>query len=119
MPVLTTPDPDADVACTLPVLEMGGRLVSLQELIGGSLLATARTDQTLRVVINRDERSSLYAEAVAWAAAEKACCSFLGFAVDAAEDRVTLEIEAPAGAEGTLDGIEVVIRAAARPAVTA
>jgi hypothetical protein len=98
---------------------MGGRVASLQELIGGSLLATARTDQTLRVVIDGVGRSSLYAGAVAWAAAEKACCSFLGFAVDEAENRVTLEIEAPAGAEGTLDGIEVLVRATARPALTA
>ena len=33
MPVLTNPDPAAEIACTLPVL-VGGRLVSLQELIG-------------------------------------------------------------------------------------
>ena len=54
MPVLTTPDPAAEIACTLPVLEMGGRLVSLQELIGGSLLEAARTDQALRIVIDRE-----------------------------------------------------------------
>ena len=98
MPILNTPDPAAEIACTLPVLEMGGRLVSLQKLIGASLLETARSDRTLRIVINRDGRSSLYADTVAWATAEKACCGFLGFAVGEAEDRVTLEIAAPAGA---------------------
>lgn len=119
MPVLTTPDPAAEIACTLPVLEMGGRLVSLQELIGGSLLEATRTDHALRIVIDRDGRSSLYADTVAWAIAEKACCAFLGFAVEEAEDRVILEIGAPSGAEATLDGIEVLVRAAARPQVTA
>ena len=119
MPVLTTPDPAAEVACTLPVLEMGGRLVSLKELIGGSLLEAARTDQALRIAINRNGRSSLYAETVAWATAEKSCCAFLGFAVEETEDRVTLEIGAPAGAEATLDGIEVLVRAAARQQVSA
>ena len=119
MPVLTTPDPAAEIACTLPILEMGGRLVSLQELIGGSLLETARTDHALRIVIDRDGRSSLYADAVAWATDEKACCAFLGFSVEEAEGRVTLEIAAPAGAEGTLDGIDVLVRAAAHSQVTA
>jgi hypothetical protein len=118
MPVLTTPDPAAEIACTLPVLEMGGRLVSLQKLIGGSLRGAARNDRTLRIVIDRDGRSSVYADTVAWATAEKACCAFLGFAVEEAEDRVTLEIGAPAGAEATLDGIEVLVRAAARPEVS-
>jgi len=119
MPVLTTPDPTAEIACTLLVLEISGRLSSLQELIGGSLIQADRTDGTLRIVINRDGRSSLYADTVAWATAEKACCAFLGFAVGEAEDRVTLEIAAPAGAERTLDGIDVLVRAVARPEVTA
>ena len=119
MPVLTNPDPAAEIACTLPVLEMGARLVSLQELIGGSLLEAVRTNQALRIVIERDGRSSLYADTVAWATAEKACCAFLGFGVEEAEDRVTLEIGAPAGAEATLDAIEVLVLAAARPQVTA
>ena len=118
MPVLTTPDPAAEIACALPVLEMGGRLVSLQKLIGGSLLEAARTDRALRIDVGRAGRSSLYADTVAWANAEKACCAFLGFAVEETEDRVTLEIGAPAGAQATLDGIELLVRAAARPGVS-
>ena len=118
MPVLTTPDPAAEIACTLPVLEMGGRLLSLQELIGGSLLESTRSDQSLRIVINRDGRSTLYGDTIAWATAEKACCAFLGFAVEETNDRVTLEIGAPAG-PSTLDGIDVLVRAAARPEPTA
>ena len=119
MPVLTTPNPAAEIACTLPVLEMAGRLTSLRELIGGSLIEADRTDGGLRIVIDRAGRSSLFDDTVAWATAEKACCAFLGFAVEEAQDRVTIEIAAPAGAEGTLDGIDVLVRAVERPAVAA
>jgi hypothetical protein len=119
MPVLAKPDPAAEIACTLPVIEMGGRIASLQELIGGSLIEADRTDRAPRIVVDRAGRSSLYDDTVAWATAEKACCAFLGFAVEEAADSVTIEIAAPAGADATLDGIEVLVRAVARPAVTA
>lgn len=114
MTALSPVDPTADIACTLPVIEAGGRLEALQALIGGRLHALSRVDDRLRIRIGSAGRHDLEAEVAAWAEAEKACCAFLGFAVEPESDAVTLEIAAPAGAEPTLDAIEWMVRAAGR-----
>ena len=114
MTTLSPVDPAADIACILPVNEAGSRLEALQTLIGGRLDAVSREDGRLRIRIGRAGRQDLEAEVAAWAEAEKACCAFLGFAVESESDAVTLEIAAPLRAEPTLDAIEWMVRAAGR-----
>lgn len=114
MTTLSLADPVADIACTLPVNEAHGRLEALQTLIGGRLDSISREDHRLVIRIGRAGRVTLEAEVVSWAEAEKACCGFLGFAVEPEPDTVTLAITAPVGAEPTLDGIEWMVRAAGR-----
>jgi hypothetical protein len=114
MPVLSNPDPHAPIACSLPVLQMSGRLDALQDLVGDRVRSMTRDGNRLRIAIDATDRPSLHAEAVAWANAEKACCAFLGFAVEETPTQVTLEIATPAGAEPMLDGFEWLVRAAGR-----
>lgn len=117
MTTLSEADPTADVACSLPVNEVGGRLRALQDLVGDSLGGFSRTDDRLRIRIDRAGRVGLEAEVAAFAEAEKACCSFLGFAIESEPDAVTLEIAAPPGAAATLGGFEWIARAAGRSGV--
>jgi len=112
MTTLSQVDPTAEIACTLPVNEAGGRLNALQTLIGDRLDHVSRRADRIQIRVWRAGRPNLEAELAAWAEAEKACCAFLGFAIEPEPDAVTLEIDAPAGAEPTLDGIEWIIRSA-------
>jgi hypothetical protein len=114
MTTLSEIDPTADVACTLPIDEAGGRLLALQALVGDNLDGVARAGDRLRIRVDRAGRADLDAEITAWADAEKACCAFLGFAIESEPSVVTLEIAAPAGAGPTLDAIEWMVRAAGR-----
>jgi len=119
MPILSTPNPNAPIACSLPVLQMSGRLDALQDLVADGLRSVTRDRNRLRIAIDASNRANLYADAVAWADAEKACCEFLGFAVDATSTEVVLEIAAPAGTEPMLDGFEWLVQAAGRAAAAA
>ena len=114
MPVLSSPDPTVGIACSLPVLEMAFSLDSLQDLVADGLDEVHLHDRQLRIAIDRDATSDLYAKTVAWAEAKKACCSYLGFAVEETPARVVLEIAAPQGAELTLEGFQHLLLAAAR-----
>jgi hypothetical protein len=114
MTTLSEADPTADVACNLPVNEAGDRLTTLEALVGDTLEAVTRTGDRLRIRIERAGHPNLEAEVTEFAEAEKACCSFLGFAIESEPEAVTLEIAAPAGAAPTLDGIEWLVRAAGR-----
>jgi hypothetical protein len=100
------------MTCSLPVLEMAGRLDSLQDLVAPGLDDVQLCDRRLRIAMDRDEVSNLYAQTVAWAEAKKACCSYLGFAVEETPARVVLEIAAPKGAEPTLAGFQFLVLAA-------
>jgi hypothetical protein len=82
MTTLSQIDPTADVACALPVNEAGGRLNALQTLIGNHLDELSRDGDRLQIRILRSGRADLETEVGAWAEAEKACCAFLGFAVE-------------------------------------
>ena len=115
MPVLSSPDPTVGIACALPVLEMADRLDSLQDLVADSLDEVHLHDRRLRIAIDRDGAADLYAQTVAWAEAKKACCSYLGFAVEETPARVVLEIAAPKGAEPTLEAFQFLVLAAAHP----
>ena len=114
MTTLSRVDPKADIACTLPVNEAGDRLRALQAVIGDHLDDLTLAGGRLRIRVLRKGGADLEAEVTAWAEAEKACCAFLGFAVESEPDAVTIEIAAPAGAELTLEGIEWIVRAAGR-----
>ena len=120
MKTLSTVDPDAPIECTLPVTQAAGRLCDLDDVVGGGRLrAIARTAGRFRFTVARDGRTDLESQLAAWAADEKECCSFLGFAIESAEDAVTMEIQAPDGAGSTLDGIDWLVRAAAGTRPTA
>ncbi|HEY3072477.1 MAG TPA: hypothetical protein VGJ46_06635, partial [Candidatus Limnocylindrales bacterium] len=114
--VLSHVDPAAEVACTLPVLEAGGRLNAFGDLIGDRLDDVARSGDRLRIRIRRDGDADLETKARAWAIEEKGCCAFLGFEIESDPDSVTLDIIAPEGAGATLEGIEWIARTAGWPA---
>ena len=118
MPTLSQTDPTVDIACTLPINDARDRLSALQSLIGDALQDATIRDGRLRIRIGRSGRADLDDVVAKWAAEEKSCCAFLGFAMESQPDTVTLEISAPAGAEPTLHGIEWVVRAAGRLAST-
>ncbi len=116
MTVLSTVDPTATVACTLPIREAGERLNMFGDFVGDRLEEVSRTGDRLRIRIRRDGDAELEAKASAWAVEEKGCCAFLGFEIESEPERVTLEIVAPEGAGATLEGIEWIARTAGRPA---
>lgn len=119
MPVLSSPDATVGIACALPVLEMADRLDTLQDLVADALDEVRRHDRRLRIAIEPDGAEDLYEQTVAWATAKKACCPYLGFAVEETHSAVVLEIAVPAGAELMLDGFETLVRAAGRIGATA
>lgn len=112
MPTLSHPDPTAAIACTLPVNEYGDRLRSLETIVAGRLEGVTREASRIRIRIARQDGTNLEQDLTDFAEAEKACCAFLGFAIEPEVDAVTLEIVAADGAEPTLDGIEWLVRAA-------
>jgi hypothetical protein len=114
VPVLSSPDPSVGITCSLPVLEMADRLDSLQDLVADGLDEVHLDDRRLRITLDRGGAADLYAQTVAWAEAKKACCSYLGFAVEETPARVVLEIAAPPGAELTLEGFQHLVLAAPR-----
>jgi hypothetical protein len=113
--VLSHADSTVLVACTLPPTEFRERLKALEAIVGDDLANVGRDADRIRVTIARGGRPDLEERVTAWATEEKACCAFLGFSVASDDDSVTVEIRAPAGAEATLDGIDWIVRAAARP----
>ena len=114
MPVLSSPDPSVGIACRLPILDMAHRLDSLQDLVAHGVDVVQLHGRQLRIAIDRDGAADIHAQALAWAEAKKACCSYLGFAVDETPAHVVLEIAAPQGAEPTLEGLQFLVLAAAR-----
>jgi hypothetical protein len=119
MPVLSRVDTTAPIACTLPVNQFDDRLRSLEAIVGNGVREVVRAPGSIRIAIARLDRRDLEDTVTRWATDEKACCAFLGFAVDADDDTLTIEIEAPPGADRTLDGIEWLVQAAGRRAATA
>lgn len=114
MTTLSQVDPTAQIACTLPINEASGRIDSLQALVGDRLVRIEREPDRLRITIDRAADADLEHDVLAWAEAEKGCCAFLGFAVEARPQTVALEIAAPPDAGPTLDAIEWMFRAADR-----
>jgi hypothetical protein len=114
MKTLSAVDPTAAIECTLPVTEAAGRLCDLDDVVGGGRLrGIARAAGRFRFTVARDGRENLEDRLAGWAADEKSCCAFLGFAIESDGSSVTVEIEAPEGAEPTLDGLDWLVRAAA------
>ena len=114
MAILSQVDLTAKIACTLPINDARSRLGSLDALVGDRLVGTARETDRLHITIKRAGDSGLEDDVRAWAEEEKACCAFLGFAVESGPDSVTLEIAAPPDAGPTLDAIEWMFEAANR-----
>lgn len=114
MTTLSLVDPTADIACTLPINEADGRLMTLEGLVSGRLATAERDGDRLRIRLDREGDPDLDARVKEWAEAEKGCCAFLGFAMDANAEIVTLDISAPPEAIPTLNAIEWMVRAAGR-----
>jgi hypothetical protein len=119
VPDLSSPDATIGIACALPVLEMADHLDTLQDLVADALDEVRRHDRRLRIAIEPYRAEDLYAQTVAWARARKACCPYLGFAVEETPAAVVLEIAVPVGAELMLDGFETLVRTAGRVAAAA
>lgn len=116
MPTLSQPDPTADIVCTLPPDRYVERLHTIDDLVRGRPFRVRRQDGWVTFDF-ADADADLEARLVELAEAEKACCGFLGFAIERTDGRIALTIQAPAGAEATLDGIDWIVRAAGgRPA---
>ena len=114
MKTLSAIDSTAPIQCTLPVTEAATHLRDLDDAVGGGRLqGIIREAGRYRFTVARDGRDDLEEQLAAWATDEKACCAFLGFAIESAPSSVTMEIRAPDGAEPTLDGIDWLVRAAA------
>jgi hypothetical protein len=114
MPILHRVDLSAEIACTLPINAASSRLDALQALVGDRLLGTERVADRLRITILRSGDPGLQDDVRAWADEEKGCCAFLGFAIEATPEAVTLEIVSPPDAGPTLDAIAWMFRAADR-----
>lgn len=115
MPTLSQPDPHAEIACTLPPGQFIDRLRALEDVVGDRLLGVERGAGSITFDLAATD-PTLEERITVWAHEEKLCCAFLGFAIESSADRLTLTVEAPAGAEATLDGIDWIIRAAGKRA---
>lgn len=107
--------PDSPIACSLPAVEMGGRLRDFDELFAAHLHSITREPGRLLFVLSgsdlveSDVRDLLQRE--------HACCSFLDFELRSEGAGLTVEIRAPDGAEAVLDSFTYIAERAA-PAVT-
>jgi hypothetical protein len=116
MPTLSTPDPTAPIACALPPRQAIDRLRALEDVVGDRLLGVHRGDATITLDVAAND-PEVEQRLISWAEEEKNCCAFLGFAIETSPERVVLTIEAPPGAEATLDGIDWIVGAAGGRAV--
>jgi DNA-binding transcriptional MerR regulator len=103
------PDVNVPIACTLPADQRDGRLAELQRLFG-HVRAVEREPRRLRLTLGAAR--GLEAATGDLLAREARCCPFFAFTVRAAEDLLLVDIEVPAGAEPTLDGLEALAVAA-------
>ncbi len=111
MTILIEPDPSVPIACVLPLDEWGAWRKDYQALYGGHLQLIAREPGRLRLVVDRGDRVDLEAVAIAQLRRDKEeCRPFLGFAFASERAAITIEISAAAGAEASLDEVELMMR---------
>ena len=95
-------DATAPITCTIGTDEISGR-IELLERMRTNLRRLEHTDHGL--VLHFDRRNDVEADLRRFAVDEKRCCQFWGFAVDAADDELTLRWDAPPDARDLLSEI--------------
>jgi hypothetical protein len=108
-PVRSIPlfDATAPIACTLGADEVRER-TELLERLRRDLDAITTTEHGL--LLRFPDRPAVEADVRRFAADEKRCCTFWGFAVEAGDGAVTLRWDAPPGAAELLARIEAHLR---------
>jgi hypothetical protein len=96
-------DATAPITCTIGTDEVAGR-VELLERLRTNLRWLERTEHGL--VLHFDKRPAVEADLRRFAADEKRCCQFWGFAVEQTASEVTLRWDAPPAARDLLARIE-------------
>lgn len=100
-------DATEPIACTLDALQVAER-TELIERLRLALTGMSPTDHGL--LLRFPARPEVEADVRLFAADEKRCCGFWGFAVDAGDDAVTLRWDAPPDARPLLGRIEAYLR---------
>jgi hypothetical protein len=95
-------DATAPITCTIGTDEVAGR-VELLERLRTNLRGLERTEHGL--VLHFEKRPEVEADVRRFAADEKRCCQFWGFAVHGADDDLTLRWDAPPDARELLTAI--------------
>jgi hypothetical protein len=99
------------IVCTLHPNEMGGRLEEWHRLFAAHLDGIERPAPTLlRLVLAADAGPERTRDL---AAREMACCAFMTFTVTPADGRLLVDVEVPAEAAPTLDGLAGIAERAA------
>jgi hypothetical protein len=103
------------IACTLHPNEMGARLEEWHRLFAAHLGGIQRPGRTrLRLVLAADAGADRVRDL---ATREGSCCAFMTFAVTPGGGRLLVDVEVPAEAAPTLDGLAGIAgRAAGTPA---
>lgn len=100
------------IVCTLHPNELGGRLQEWHRLFAGHLAGIGRPAPTrLRLTLTADAGLERTREL---AAREMGCCAFMTFTVTPVDGRLLMDVEVPAAAAPTLDGLAGIAQRAAR-----
>ena len=109
-------EPSVPIACTLSPDQLGGRLVEWHELFATSLRRVERpAPRRLRLVLAADADVESVRDL---AAREQECCAFMAFAVTPGDGELLVDVEVPAAATPTLDGLASLARRAGGGALT-
>jgi hypothetical protein len=97
-------EPSVPIACTLSPNQLGGRLAEWHELLATSLRRVERpAPRRLRLVLAADADVESVRDL---AAREQECCAFMAFAVSPGDgELLVVDVEVPAAATPTLDGL--------------
>jgi hypothetical protein len=101
------------IACTLHPNEMGGRLAEWHRLFAAHLLGGIErpAPTRLRLILAADAGLERMRDL---AAREMECCAFMTFTVTPSGGRLLVDVEVPAEAAPTLDGLAGIAERAAR-----
>jgi hypothetical protein len=99
------------IVCTLSPNEMGGRLAEWHQLFAAHLRGIDRpAPRRLRLVLAAGAGLESVRDLVA---REHQCCAFMAFAVTPGDGELLVDVEVPAAAAPTLDGLAGLARRAA------
>jgi hypothetical protein len=106
------PAPEGPIACTLSPNDYAGRLEEFRQGVFAHLVGTQRPrPDRLRLLLAGDADPEAVAELLA---REQQCCAFLAFTLSATGGRLVADLEVPAEAAPTLDGLAALAELATR-----